>query len=96
MARKTNMLLIGVVENMSGDVFGSGGGGALAAQLDVPLLGRVPLDPELRECGDEGTPLVGARPESPTAAELVRIAESIHETKRERGVGIVKPLTLAN
>jgi ATP-binding protein involved in chromosome partitioning len=96
MARKTNMRLIGVVENMSGDVFGSGGGGALAAQLDVPLLGRVPLDPELRECGDEGTPLVGARPESPTAAELVRIAESIHETKRERGVGIVKPLTLAN
>jgi ATP-binding protein involved in chromosome partitioning len=96
MARKTNMRLIGVVENMSGDVFGSGGGAALAADLDVPLLGRVPLDAELRECGDVGEPLVTTRPESPTAAELVRIAEAIHATKRERGVGIVKPLTLAS
>jgi len=95
MARKTNMRLIGVVENMSGDVFGSGGGEALANDLDVPLLGRVPLDAELRECGDVGEPLVTARPDSPTAEELVRIAEAIHATKRERGVGIVKPLTLA-
>jgi ATP-binding protein involved in chromosome partitioning len=95
MARKTNMRLIGVVENMSGDVFGSGGGDALASDLDVPLLGRVPLDVELRECGDVGEPLVTARPSSSTAAELARIAEAIHATKRERGVGIVKPLTLA-
>jgi ATP-binding protein involved in chromosome partitioning len=95
MARKTNMRLIGVVENMSGEVFGSGGGGALAAQLEVPLLGRVPLDAEVRSCGDGGSPLVTARPESETARELVRIAEAIHATKRERGVGIVKPLTLA-
>jgi ATP-binding protein involved in chromosome partitioning len=95
MARKTNMRLIGVVENMSGEVFGSGGGDALAAQLEVPLLGRVPLDPEVRACGDGGSPLVTARPESETARELVRIAEAIHATKRERGVGIVKPLTLA-
>src|SRR5437868_9696610 len=52
MARKTNMRLLGVVENMSGDVFGSGGGDDLAAQLDVPLLGRVELDPLLREQGE--------------------------------------------
>src|SRR5256714_7352362 len=95
MARKTNMRLIGVVENMSGEVFGSGGGDALAAQLEVPLLGRVPLDAEVRACCDGGTPLVTARPDSETARELVRIAEAIHATKRERGVGIVKPLTLA-
>jgi hypothetical protein len=42
-----------------------------------------------------GEPLVTARPSSSTAAELARIAEAIHATKRERGVGIVKPLTLA-
>src|SRR5205807_5539878 len=95
MAQKTNMRLIGVVENMSGDVFGSGGGDALAAQLEVPLLGRVPLDAEVRACGDGGSPLVTALPESETARELVRIAEAIHATKRERGIGIVKPLTLA-
>src|SRR6184192_432893 len=95
MARKTNMRLIGVVENMSGEVFGTGSGEALAAQLEVPLLGRVPLDAELRACGDSGRPLVAERPDAPTALELVRIAEAIDATKRERGVGIVKPLTLA-
>ena len=45
MAQKTGMRLVGVVENMTGDVFGSGGGERLAAELDVPLLGRVSLDP---------------------------------------------------
>src|SRR5438876_1400394 len=54
MAQKTNMRLLGVVENMSGDVFGSGGGEDLAGELGVPLLGSVPLDPVLREQGDAG------------------------------------------
>src|SRR5437867_2159656 len=58
MARKTNMRLIGVVENMSGEVFGSGGGEELATELGVPLLGTVPLDAELRRSGDAGEPLV--------------------------------------
>jgi ATP-binding protein involved in chromosome partitioning len=62
MARKTNMRLVGVVENMSGDVFGSGGGGELAAELGVPLLGTVPLDPVLREQGDDGEAVVASRP----------------------------------
>src|ERR687884_71992 len=52
MARKTNMRLLGVVENMSGEIFGTGGGEELARALEVPLLGRVPLDPRLREAGD--------------------------------------------
>src|SRR5438477_4046498 len=56
MAQKTGMRLIGVVENMTGDVFGSGGGERLAAELGIPLLGSVPLDPLLRECGDAGEP----------------------------------------
>jgi ATP-binding protein involved in chromosome partitioning len=92
MARKTNMRLIGVVENMSGDVFGSGGGGALAADLDVPLLGTVPLDPQLREHGDAGEPLVAADSESPAARAIAEIAERIAATRREQGVGIVKKL----
>ena len=58
MAQKTGMRLVGVVENMTGDVFGSGGGERLAEELEVPLLGRVPLDPLLRECGDAGEPLM--------------------------------------
>ena len=55
MAQKTNMRLIGAIENMTGDVFGRGGGAALAEELGVPLLGEIPLDPRLREQGDLGT-----------------------------------------
>jgi ATP-binding protein involved in chromosome partitioning len=96
MAQKTNMRLVGVIENMSGDVFGTGGGAALAAELGVPLLGSVPLDPRLRECGDAGEPLVLAEPESATARLIVAIAEGIAATRRERGIGISKPLPVVS
>jgi ATP-binding protein involved in chromosome partitioning len=92
MAQKTNMRLIGVVENMSGDVFGAGGGAELADELHVPFLGSVPLDPSLRAAGDAGTPLVTARPATPAAEALAAIAESIAEARREQGVGFVKAL----
>src|SRR5213080_3345738 len=92
MARKTNMRLLGVIENMSGEVFGSGGGAALAAQLDVPLLGQVPLDPLLRRQGDLGEPIVASHPESDTAQTIVAIAETI-DARREAG-SIIKSLPL--
>jgi ATP-binding protein involved in chromosome partitioning len=92
MARKTNMRLIGVIENMAGDVFGSGGGEQLARELDVPLLGTVALDTRIREWGDAGEPLVWAEPESEPAQAIKRIADTIAETAREQGVGIVKEL----
>jgi ATP-binding protein involved in chromosome partitioning len=87
MAQKTNMRLLGVVENMSGDVFGTGGGEALARELGVPLLGTIPLDPRLREQGDVGAPIVGA---DPGAASAQAIVEAL---RRESG-GIVKSLPL--
>ena len=93
MAQKTSMRLIGVVENMAGDVFGTGGGDQLADQLGIPLLGRVPLDPQVRECGDEGEPIATAAPGSPVAQELYRIAERVLEL---RGGAIVKPLSLVS
>jgi ATP-binding protein involved in chromosome partitioning len=92
MAQKTNMRLIGAIENMTGDVFGRGGGAALAEELGVPLLGEIPLDPRLREQGDLGTPLVSADPSSPTARAIVELAGAIDGTRREEGVGIVKAL----
>src|SRR4029077_10233599 len=58
MARSTGMQLLGVVENMSSEVFGSGGGERLATELGVKLLGSVPLDVRIREAADVGTPLV--------------------------------------
>src|SRR5216117_2455107 len=64
MAQKTNMRLLGVVENMTSEVFGSGGGERLAERLGVPLLGQVPLDARLRESADAGVPLVLSEPDS--------------------------------
>jgi ATP-binding protein involved in chromosome partitioning len=93
MAQKTGMRLVGVVENMTGEVFGSGGGDRLAEELGIPLLGRVPLDPLLRESGDAGEPLMSTDPEADSARELGRIAEAILEL--DRG-SIVKPLTLVS
>jgi ATP-binding protein involved in chromosome partitioning len=94
MARKTNMRVLGVIENMSGDVFGSGGGALLAAELDVPLLGTVPLDPLLREQGDLGAPLVAAPPAAVSAQAITAIAETI-DARREPG-SIVKALPLVS
>jgi ATP-binding protein involved in chromosome partitioning len=96
MAKRTNMRLIGVVENMSGDVFGSGGGERLAGELGVPLLGQIPLDPALRETGDAGVPLVESQPDSPAAEAVFALAEAVAATKREEGVGIVKSLPVVS
>jgi ATP-binding protein involved in chromosome partitioning len=92
MAQKTNMRLLGVVENMSGDVFGRGGGDALAQELRVPLLAEIPLDPALRTHGDEGTPLVSADPAAESSRAILALAETIEASRREEGVGIVKSL----
>jgi ATP-binding protein involved in chromosome partitioning len=91
MAQKTGMRLVGVVENMTGDVFGTGGGERLAAELGVPLLGCVSLDPLLRECGDAGEPLMVTAPDSQSARELRQISDQL--LGLDRGT-IVKPLTL--
>ena len=85
-ARQTGQTVLGVIENMSAttlsggsvlDVFGSGGGDETASRLGVPLMGSVPLSPELREAGDAGVPLVLSDSDSPTAREIARVAEAI-------------------
>jgi ATP-binding protein involved in chromosome partitioning len=101
MAEKTNMRLLGAVENMSylvgsGDeLFGSGGGEALAREIGVPLLAKIPLDPALREAADRGEPLVWERPEADVSREIVALAERISAASREQGLGITKSLPLA-
>jgi ATP-binding protein involved in chromosome partitioning len=91
MAQKTGQKLLGVVENMSGETFGEGGGALLADGLGVPLLGTVPLDAALREAGDTGTPVVEATPEAASARALVAIAEAVAAT---RPAAIRRPLTV--
>ena len=93
MARKTGMQLVGVIENMTSEVFGSGGGDRLATKLGVKLLGRVPLDAALRLAGDEGLPLVRSTPESEPARAIREIAAAIDAT---RGAGFTRTLPLVS
>ncbi len=86
MAHKVNIAVAGVIENMSwftGDdnkryeLFGSGGGEALATELDVPLLAKLPLVPQLREGGDDGHPIVAVAPESEIGGAFGELARKI-------------------
>lgn len=86
MFRELNVPILGVIENMSYleladgsriDIFGSGGGRALAEAAGVAFLGSVPMDPAVRVGGDTGTPIVLSRPDSPTAQAFSALAETI-------------------
>ncbi len=86
MCRKLNLPILGVVENMScfvdtagvrHELFGSGGGAKVAEFADAPLLGQVPIEAEVREWGDKGTPIVQAAPGSAAGQELIAIAEKL-------------------
>ena len=86
MARKVNLEVIGVIENMSwfrGDdgkayrIFGEGGGSELAEDLGVPLIGQIPLVPELREGSDGGIPIVISDPGAEASQVLLSMAERL-------------------
>jgi ATP-binding protein involved in chromosome partitioning len=91
------MRVIGAVENMSylagtgQEIFGSGGGQALADEIGVPLLARIPLDPALREASDAGVPVLEAAPGSEAAKAITDLAEAVAST---RAGSIRKPLTV--
>ncbi len=89
MARKTNQRVIGVIENMAyficdncdqpHEIFGQGGGQALASEMGTVLLGRVPLNPQVREGGDAGLPVAVEDPESPAGQAFNEIAKKVAE-----------------
>jgi ATP-binding protein involved in chromosome partitioning len=96
-ALQTRQRIVGVVENMAGlqlpdgttmALFGEGGGRRVAERLsqavgaDVPLLGQVPIDPELVSAGDSGVPLVLGSPDSVAGKELRKIADALMSRKR--------------
>ena len=100
LATQTHQRIAGVIENMSylvcphcgehTDVFGSGGGDAVATALTritgtpVSLLGEIPIDTRLRQGGDEGMPLVLSTPDAPAAQELRKVADGL--STRARGL----------
>ncbi|HJW91186.1 MAG TPA: Mrp/NBP35 family ATP-binding protein [Anaerolineales bacterium] len=86
MFRELNVPLLGVVENMSYlelpdgtrmDVFGSGGGRRLAQESGVPFIGSIPMDPAVRQGGDQGVPVVVSHPDSAVATALSDVARDI-------------------
>jgi ATP-binding protein involved in chromosome partitioning len=94
MADKVSLEVAGVIENMTGfttpsgerfQIFGEGGGQKLADELDVPLVGKVPLTIALREHADAGVPLVVDDPDDPAAVAIARAA---------RGIVAMSPISL--
>jgi ATP-binding protein involved in chromosome partitioning len=84
MCKKLNVPLIGVIENMSyfvdpsgqrHAIFGEGGGKKVAEFAGVPLLAQIPLEPSVRQWGDDGTPIVQATPDHPAARAFSELAE---------------------
>ncbi len=104
-ARQTGQRVLGVVENMTAlilpdgtvvDLFGTGGGDAVAralsADADVPVLASIPLSPALRQDADAGVPVVVAHPEDAAAREIAALAERL--AVRPRGLsGRSLPIT---
>jgi ATP-binding protein involved in chromosome partitioning len=89
MFERVGVPVLGIVENMSyfacphcgkpTPLFGSGGGAALAEELNLPLLGEIPLYPRVLSGGDDGSPIVVLEPESPAARALRAIASRVTE-----------------
>lgn len=92
-SQQINVPVLGIVENMSwfecphcgkpSPIFGSGGGERLAQEVNLPLLGQIPLYPRVMEGGDTGAPVVVSDPESSAARALKSIANTIDERLRE-------------
>jgi ATP-binding protein involved in chromosome partitioning len=106
MFKKVNVPLLGVVENMSyfvcghcgerTEIFSFGGGEQAAKKFDVPFLGRVPLDPAIREGGDQGSPIVVKNPDSPQTQAFLQIVRTlVSQLKQTEGEesGSVPPLS---
>ncbi len=101
---QTGMTVAGVIENMAmftcpdcgseHDLFGHGGGEELAEALGTDLLGRIPIDPRLREGSDEGVPLVVSQPDAPAAVAISQIATTLSNRARSV-VGRSLPLTVS-
>ncbi|AKU94338.1 hypothetical protein AKJ09_01002 [Labilithrix luteola] len=93
MCQKVNISVLGIIENMSWfidtagvkhELFGTGGGQAVADFAQAPLLGQVPIDQSVREWGDKGTPVVQAAPDGAIATAFMAVADKLLEVVAAR------------
>lgn len=82
MFERVNTPVLGIVENMAGEMFGEGGGERLAREMELSFLGRVPLDVAVRRAGDAGTPTVLSAPDSPAGSSLAEVARQVFAALR--------------
>ncbi|MCB0252625.1 MAG: Mrp/NBP35 family ATP-binding protein [Caldilineae bacterium] len=75
--RKLQVPVLGIIENMAGDIFGEGGGERAAQRLHVPFLGRVYLDGKIRRGGDAGQPIVAIDPDNPQSQAFHELAQAV-------------------
>lgn len=90
MARRMNIPIIGIIENMSGfvcpkcgeryEILGSGGGKKISQEMNVPLLGQIPIDPKITENTDQGIPFIANNPQSQTTKIFYEIVQKIQKT----------------
>lgn len=95
LCQKAKVKVFGVIENMSGfvcpdcgkevNIMQKGGGESLAKELGLPFLGRIPLDPRLSICSDQGRPFVMAHPDSPATQAMVSIVDQIENSVGWKG-----------
>lgn len=93
-SRQLNIPIIGIIENMSGfvcptcstetHIFKSGGGEKVAKKYNIPLLGKIPLDPRICEASDQGKPFVLENPDSLAAKSFVQIVKKIKKYIEEK------------
>ena len=86
-ARKLNLNLLGIIENMSGmtcphcgktvNIFKEGGGQKAAQELGVPFLGKIPLDPQIVSLGDEGKTFIDTQPDSEASKAFIKVVDNI-------------------
>jgi ATP-binding protein involved in chromosome partitioning len=105
MFRQLNIPVLGVMENMSyfvcghcqerTEIFGHGGGAAMAKDMGIPFLGEVPIDTRVRSGGDEGRPIVAEAPDSPAARAFIEVAGKVAAQLSIQAMRVLKVIQTA-
>ncbi len=82
-AKQTNKKVVGIIENMTGEIFGEGGGKKVAEKYNIPFLGGIPMDGKIVKCGDTGTPFVLEYRDSEAAKAFEKVVSNLQKVLGE-------------